>query len=277
MLYVPEPTAKHIPDGDAVFATAWQTAEYVLDYPQEKGAKFYLIQSYEVWSGPKERVDATWRAPFKKVVIAQWLYDKGVELGALASGMIHIPNGMDHTRYRVLLPIDNRPPRVAMMHSRLSVKGGQDGLHAIGSAKARVPHLEALVFGTDARPRGLPGWIRYFRDPPQSDLIRNIYNESSIYLCPSLTEGWALPPAEAMACGCALVSTDIGGGHDYAEHEATALLSPAGNPQALADSIVRAVSDDDLRVRLAKAGNARIQEFTWERSTDLLEGFLSRD
>jgi glycosyltransferase involved in cell wall biosynthesis len=71
-----------------------------------------------------------------------------------------------------------------------------------------------------------------------------------------------------------LVSTDNGGVREYAEHEVTALLSPPKNPEALAQNIVRLLENDDLRIRIAKAGHERIQQFTWERSTDLLEQFL---
>jgi glycosyltransferase involved in cell wall biosynthesis len=72
-----------------------------------------------------------------------------------------------------------------------------------------------------------------------------------------------------------LVSTDIGGVRDYAEHEVTALLSPPKNPEALAQNIVRLLEDDELRIRIAEAGHERIKQFTWERSTDLLEQFLT--
>jgi hypothetical protein len=92
MLYVPEPTTRYVPDADAVFATWWATAELVLEYPPNKGGKFYLIQHYEVWGGPKERVYNTWRMPLYKVVIAKWLYEKGLEIGVPAIEMTHIPN-----------------------------------------------------------------------------------------------------------------------------------------------------------------------------------------
>ena len=46
------------------------------------------------------------------------------------------------------------------------------------------------------------------------------------------------------------------------------------DPEALAANVIRLLEDDELRIRLAKAGYERIQEFTWERSTDLLEQFL---
>jgi glycosyltransferase involved in cell wall biosynthesis len=275
MLYVAEPAAERIPDAEAVVATAWQTAEYVAGYPDTKGRKFYLIQHYETWSGPRERVDATWRSPLKKIVIARWLLAKGLELGVPPEDMAHIPNGIDHQRFRPVCSVEIRPPRAAMLWSSLGWKGAGHGLKAMELARAERPRFEAILFGTGPEPRGLPFWAPYFRDPPQEELVEHIYNRSSIYLCPSLAEGWALPPAEAMASGCALVASDIGGVRDYAEHEATALLSPPGQPAAMAANILRLMADDGLRLRLAHAGRERIADFTWPKSTDLLEAVLT--
>ena len=60
---------------------------------QEKNDGF--IQGIMV-TGSKARTEAVWRAPVGKVVIARWLYDQGIKLGAPADEMIHIPNGIDH-------------------------------------------------------------------------------------------------------------------------------------------------------------------------------------
>lgn len=275
MLHVPEPTTSYVPDGDAVFATFFPLVEYAIDYPQEKGRAFYFVQHYSIWGGPKKRVDAAWRAPLVKIVIARWLYEKGLELGVPADEMIHIPNGIDHSKYRILHPIENRPPRVAMLYHTVSWKRAQDGIRALEIARREFSMLQAVLFGVFPRPKDLPSWIEFEFDPPQEKLVRSIYNGSRIYMCPSWTEGWHLPPAEAMACGCAVVSTDIGGVRDYAEHDVTALLSPPKRPEALAENLCRLLEDDRLRIRMAKAGHERIQEFTWERSTDLLEQFIT--
>lgn len=274
MLYVPEPTARYVPDADAVFATWWATAEIVLTYPPNKGEKFYLIQHYEVCSGPKERVDATWRLPLYKVVIAKWLFEKGLEIGVPPNEMILIPNGINHALFRLMEPIDKRSMRVAMMYSDTQWKGSADGVKAIGLAKKEISSLNAVLFGVKGRPKWLPGWIEYIQNPPQSFLVKQIYNKSSIFLSSSVAEGFALPPAEAMACGCAVVATDSGGIREYAEHGKTALLSPPRHPEALAKNLLRLLEDDNLRIQLAMAGYKCIQEFTWDRSTDLLEQFL---
>lgn len=277
MLYVREPLPRCVPDGDAVFATWWPTAELVLRYPPKKGRKFYLIQHYETWIGEEQRVRATWRAPLHKVVISRWLYAQGVELGVLSDEMTYIPNGISHTRYRLLRPIKTRPPRVVMMYSEQEWKGGRDGVDALELTRRRFPKLQAALFGTRRRPRWLPGWIEYFANPPQTMLVEDLYNGSSVYLCPSWKEGWCLPPMEAMACGCAVVSTDNGGIREYAEHEMTALLSSPKEPESLAENLLRVLQDDRARIQLAQLGRERIRELSWARSTDSLEQVLRRD
>ena len=109
----------------------------------------------------------------------------------------------------------------------------------------------------------------------ESDLIK-LYNSASIYLCSSATEGFALPPAEAMACGCAVATTDCGGNRRYAEHEKTALVSDPDDCASLVNNVLRLLSDEDLRVRIAQAGRDRISEFTWEESTQRLTEFIDR-
>jgi glycosyltransferase involved in cell wall biosynthesis len=107
----------------------------------------------------------------------------------------------------------------------------------------------------------------------EEQLVR-IFNQSKIFLCSSLAEGFAFPPAEAMACGCAVVSTDCGGIREYAVHEVNALLSPPGNPQALAENIIRLLEDNELRVKLAKTSHQQIKRFTWDTATRRFEDAL---
>jgi glycosyltransferase involved in cell wall biosynthesis len=117
-----------------------------------------------------------------------------------------------------------------------------------------------------ARGPEIPNWIEYHQNPSQPFLIDGIYNASSVYLGASIEEGWGLPPAEAMACGCAFVGTDIGGFREFARSGRNALLSPARDPRALAANLVALSDDPSLRARLQRAALDTIGAFTWDRA-----------
>ena len=274
MLYVSDLHASKVPEGDTVFATWWPTAEYVAEYPASKGRKFYLVQDFEPWSGPKDRLEATWRQPFQKVTVSRWLYDQVCKVEGTHQNTVNIPNGVDHKRFRLTADIGSRPKRATMFYGYASYKAPEDGVSALEIAKQQHPDMGVTVFGQlDQKPRNIPSWASYQGNVSERSLIA-IYNSSSIFVCSSMAEGFALPPAEAMACGCAVVSTDCGGVREFAEHEVTALLSPPRDPEALAHNILRLLKDDGLRQRLARSGHERIQGFSWERSTDRLEDLI---
>ena len=274
MFYRREPVSEFIPDGDVVFATAWQTCQVVSQCPSSKGRKFYLVQDFYPYLGSRSDIEKTWQLPFKKVIISSWLRDLVVESGVNESEAVVIPIGVDPQRFPILKAIEGRPKRVAMMYSTGNYKASQDGLQALDICRKRMVSFEAILFGPGRKPKTDPPWIEYRKNVKEEDLVK-IYNSSSIFLSSSLAEGFALPPAEAMACGCAVAATDSGGIREYAEEGETALLSPPGDPEKLAGNLMRLLEDDHLRMRLAQAGHERIMDFTWQRSADLLERFLS--
>ena len=276
LAYIPEISARHVPDGDAVIATWWSTAEAAMELPESKGRRFHLIQGHEIWNGAEDRVHAAWRAPLHKIFIAGWLQRLAIELGVPEQMTTLIPNAIPHDIFFVTRPIEARPARVAMLYSSQPYKGGTIGIDMLCRAKHRVPELSAVLFGVERAPHGLPSWITYVRDASARQLAAQVYNEAAIYLCPSLSEGWHLPPAEAMACGCALASSDIGGVQDYAVDGDTALLFPPGDVDAGATCVVKLLSDGAERMRFAARARDRISTFSWDRSTAQLEALLER-
>jgi glycosyltransferase involved in cell wall biosynthesis len=272
MKFVESSSARLIPHGDAVFATSWQTVRSVLKCPPNRGNKFYLIQGYETWDGHKDLVDATWRSPLHKVVVSKWLLDLGKELGA--SDVTYIPNAVDDRVYRLHKPMEERPFHVAMTFSALSIKGGADGIKALTIARESFPELKVVFFGKDRRQASIPEWIQYYREPAQGFLVNEIYNGSRIFLSPSWSEGFALPPAEAASCGCAIVATDSGGIRDYVENGVTGLLSPAQDAGMLAQNLCLLLGNQYLLEKLAEAGRQAVKSLSWERSADLLETLI---
>jgi len=272
--FVPRLAAAHVPEAVVVIATAWWTMRYLDGYPHSKGRKYYLIQGHETWDGPEELVDATWRMSARKVVIASWLHRKARELGVDPAEVTHIPLALDQDTFRVTAPLADRPARVAMLYHPSPSKGCATGVDALERVRAQRPDLSAVLFGVSPRPSSLPRWIEYLQSVRPAQLAA-VLNRCALYLCPSTIEGWHLPPAEAMACGCALVSTEIPGVGDYARHGQTARLVAVGDAAAMSVEILRLLSDCHARVTLARAGRAEIAAYTWTRTTELLEAWLA--
>ena len=269
---VPVLTDAFIPDADATVATMWSTAPPVADLSLAKGKKFYLIQHHEIWAGSAEEVNATWLLPLHKIVISKWLQELGEQLGA--TDMRHIPNGIDLDRFRVITPPQTRQFSILTLNHHEAFKGVPDALAALSRYHERFPDVPVSMFGAQPRSSQIPDWIKYFHNPSQDALVRDIYNQHAVYLGASLAEGWALPPAEAMACGCTFVGTDIGGFRDYSADGDTALLSPPGDRDALLQNLVRITEDAELRVRIQRRGTENIQQFTWAAAGRAMEEYL---
>jgi glycosyltransferase involved in cell wall biosynthesis len=270
--WVPYLSTLFLPRADAYVATWWTTAEHLAAMTNLKGRKLYLLQHLETWLGSTDQVMATWKAPLDKIVIAHWLEDIAHQMGESCH---YIPNGLDFTKFGCdVNPEARNPLQLAMLFSgSLAWKGSSDGLSALVLLKQKYPDLQAELFGVDARPHDLPAWITYHHSPEQAEL-RRIYNRASIFLAPSLSEGWGLPPCEAMMCGATVVATDIGGHREFCTNGENALLMPVQNPQAIVDAVAQLLDDSKLRLRLATNGHRNIQRFTWDAACDAFERVL---
>jgi glycosyltransferase involved in cell wall biosynthesis len=75
-----------------------------------------------------------------------------------------------------------------------------------------------------------------------------------LYVLPSLREGLPTILLEAMAAGCPIVATDVGGNHMAITHGESGSLVESKNPGALAAEIVRVLGDEQLRNSYARRG-----------------------
>jgi len=96
-----------------------------------------------------------------------------------------------------------------------------------------------------------------------------------VVVIPSLSEGFALVAAEAMALGKPVVGTTVGGLVDVVADGETGLLVPPADPEALAAAAARLLHDPAAAIRMGEAGAARAEErFTVARMVhDYLECF----
>ena len=111
-------------------------------------------------------------------------------------------------------------------------------------------------------PRG-NGRVRFLGHVSSEDLAV-LYSLARGCAYPSLWEGFGLPVLEAMACGCAVLTSRVSALPEVAG-DAALLVEPT-SVEEITDGLARLWTDDALRARLAQRGIERAKEFSWERA-----------
>jgi L-malate glycosyltransferase len=81
-----------------------------------------------------------------------------------------------------------------------------------------------------------------------------------IYVQPSLSEGFSNSILEAMAAGCAVVATDVGGNREAIVDEENGFIVPAGDVTALTEKISLLLGAGDMRLVIGENGKKRIMK-----------------
>lgn len=269
-------TDADVPDADVIIATWWETAEDVAKLSRSKGAKVYFIQQHETHEGlPIDRVKATYKLPLKKVTISKWL----VELMASEYGDTDVSlvlNSVDCQQFHAPQRSKQDIPTVGMLYRPTFHKGCDVSFKAFAKAAQTIPNLKLIAFGSvDSSPDcPIPAGTEYIKQPPQ-DQIKDIYARCDVWLCGSRSEGFHLPPLEAMACRCPVVSTTIGGPIDTVQDGVNGYLVPVEDVDALADRLVHTLSLPPEEWQLmSDAAYATATQYTWDDATHLFESAL---
>jgi glycosyltransferase involved in cell wall biosynthesis len=91
-----------------------------------------------------------------------------------------------------------------------------------------------------------------------------LYRAASVFVYPSLFEGFGFPPLEAMACGCPVLCSTRGALGEIVG-DAAATVDPEDVP-ALQAQLAALANGPALRAKQRAAGLARARRFDWQRT-----------
>ena len=151
-------------------------------------------------------------------------------------------------------------------------------LGALGPAARSLSGLGIdLVWAGDSRPyfaaAGAPCGLRplgYVRDQD----LPGLYAGALAFVLPSRYEGFGLTCLEAMACGTPVVAADRAALPETCGD--AALLVDPEDPGAIADAVLRAATDDEVRGSLRAAGLERALKFSWQTTAERVHALLER-
>jgi len=157
------------------------------------------------------------------------------------------------------------PARIAFVGRLTREKGAYDLLQAVASLRTSHPGVRLELAGegdADAIARrayelgiGDRVLIRGWCDATARD---RMLARAGVFALPSHAEGLPMSLLEAMAAGCPVVATRVGGIPDAVHDGSDGLLVPAGDVPALAAALSRVLADRELAARLGGSAQAAV-------------------
>ncbi len=120
---------------------------------------------------------------------------------------------------------------------------------------------------------GLRGRVVFTGYVPEGDLPA-LLSGASLFVFPSLYEGFGLPVLEAMACGTPVVCSNVSSLPEVAG-DAALLVDPL-DVEGLAVAMGRVLGDEELRAELIERGFEQARKFSWERCARAILKVLER-
>ncbi len=203
-----------------------------------------------------------------------------------------IPNGIDGSVFDIRIDREAKRRELGIpadatvlgIGVRLSAQKGLTYLvQALPEVVGRFPRVVLVIAGegpleqdlrNEAEGLGLGGRVKFIG--PRVD-VPELLQVFDLYVLPSLWEGLPMVLLEAMAAGCPIVATGVGGVPSAIEDGVNGLLVPPRDPAALAHAIVRVLGDETLRRRMGQAGKQVFGErFSAEKMTRRYEQLYRR-
>jgi glycosyltransferase involved in cell wall biosynthesis len=123
--------------------------------------------------------------------------------------------------------------------------------------------------------RGLAADVDCCGGIPFGPRLFDLYRKSDVFVFPSLHEGMPKSPMEALGQGLPVITTEAGGG-EYIRPGENGLVVAPGDPHALAEAVLRLVSDEALRRRLIANGLETAAQNTFDLHQEAVAGIMER-
>jgi glycosyltransferase involved in cell wall biosynthesis len=197
--------------------------------------------------------------------------------GLPAERTVTIYNGVDTTRYaagngssvRTQLGIAPDTPLILFASRFHPQKRPVDVIQAFARIAAIRSDVHLAMVGAgplqaevETAVAALPVGRERVHLPGHQSNIPDWLAAATLYVLPSQRENFSLAIIEALAAGCAVVSTQCQGNDEILENRKNALTVPVGDVRTLAQMLLTALGDAELRARLGAAGRTTAAAFT---------------
>lgn len=196
------------------------------------------------------------------------------------------PEQRDLTKHERSASLNTKQERsVIGVVSRLEhIKGMDLVVPAFAEVRKRFPDVRLLVVGDgslraameqQAMALGCDDAVTWAGRQPQEELSQ-YYSRMDIVLMPSRSEGFGLTAIEAMAHGCVVVASDIGGLPEVVRDGVCGLLHRSEDVRDMAEKICSLIASSELYRSLQKNALQHVQKFSFQRYAELIHNLYGK-
>jgi glycosyltransferase involved in cell wall biosynthesis len=206
--------------------------------------------------------------------------DRIIAVSRFTAGQVEKLLGVEASRIRVVhhgiqpLPVYPRTPDKMILH--VGAIQERKNVSRLVQAFAAAPEDWQLVLAGSTG-YGAAAILREIENSPcrdriivsgyvSNDELARYYARASIFVFPSLDEGFGMPVLEAMRAGVAVIASDRAAIPEVCGEAAQ--LIDALDTEALAQAIQLLATDKSKRTNLEELGKQRAEEFSWQRAAD---------
>ncbi len=233
-LYAQRMIRRSLSRGDRVIAVSQSTKNDLTQYFDVDGGKIQVVHN---------GVEEAFRQRLPSEELQRWLRNLGIEQPYL----LFVGNPKPHKNLDNVVKAYARARHLANLDAPLICVGARTGSEF--KIRQRAQYL------------GIPDKVRILGHVAQ-EALPAIYQGASLFLYPTLYEGFGLPVVEAMASGVPVITSNTSALKEIAEGYAY-LVDPL-DIEGMAKAIANVMGDPERRARLAELGAKRSADFDWD-------------
>jgi len=116
--------------------------------------------------------------------------------------------------------------------------------------------------------------VHFIGKVTEAELV-SLYKQASLFIFPSIYEGFGLPVLEAMSCGVPVIASQYTSLPEIVEQ--AGILTDPLNPSILYSDIQRVLQDLELQKELSLRGKAQVKKFNWNNTAKLTADIYKRE
>ncbi|MEA3377743.1 MAG: glycosyltransferase [Chloroflexota bacterium] len=179
-------------------------------------------------------------------------------------------------RIEPLKGIDHLLRAIARVVDRLPELRGGLCVPIIGGEPHRIDEDEEMVRLQELRRRLGIGDVVTFLGSKNQDTLQYYYSAAEMVVMPSDYESFGMVALEAMACGTPVIASDVGGLAFLVKDGQTGYRVPAGDTEALADTIAHLLTDELSRRRIGQRAACWAESYAWENVAEQIESVYAQ-